>query len=82
VEAFAAQADGARLLLKKVGEPEQFGVAALDEEQKMIMEIQEKPKHPKSEYAVIGVYMYGPEVFGSSGVYLHRNGGTGDHFGE
>jgi len=63
VEAFAAQEDGARLLLKKVGEPERFGVAALDEERKMILEIEEKPKHPKSEHAVIGVYMYGPEVF-------------------
>jgi len=64
VEAFAAQEGGARLLLKKVGEPERFGVAALDEERKMILEIEEKPKHPKSEHAVIGVYMYGPEVFG------------------
>ena len=63
VEAFAAQEDGARLLLKKVGEPERFGVAALDEERKMILEIEEKPKHPKSEFAVIGVYMYDPSVF-------------------
>jgi len=63
VEAFAAQKDGARLLLKKVGEPERFGVAALDEERKMILEIEEKPKHPKSEFAVIGVYMYDPSVF-------------------
>jgi glucose-1-phosphate thymidylyltransferase len=63
VEAFATQEDGVRLLLKKVGEPERFGVAALDEERKMILEIEEKPKHPKSEFAVIGVYMYDPSVF-------------------
>jgi glucose-1-phosphate thymidylyltransferase len=63
VQAFTAQEDGARLLLKKVGEPERFGVAALDEDRRMILEIDEKPKHPRSEYAVIGVYMYGPEVF-------------------
>jgi glucose-1-phosphate thymidylyltransferase len=63
VVAFAAQESGARLLLKKVGEPERFGVAALDEERKMILEIEEKPKHPKSEFAVIGVYMYDPSVF-------------------
>jgi glucose-1-phosphate thymidylyltransferase len=53
----------ARILLKKVEGPERYGVAALDERNKMILEIEEKPKSPKSNYAVIGVYMYNPSVF-------------------
>jgi len=63
VEAFLRQSIGARILLKKVGDPERFGVAALDEQRKMILEIEEKPKEPKSNYAVIGVYMYDRSVF-------------------
>jgi len=63
VEAFREQSSGARVLLKKVGDPERFGIAALDERNKMILEIEEKPKNPKSNYAVIGVYMYDPSVF-------------------
>ena len=58
VEAYMHQAKGARVLLKKVGDPERFGVAALDEQRKMILEIEEKPKQPRSNYAVIGVYLY------------------------
>jgi glucose-1-phosphate thymidylyltransferase len=46
-----------------VGDPERFGVAALDEQRKMILEIEEKPKQPRSNYAVIGVYMYDSTVF-------------------
>jgi len=64
VEAYLHQPEGARILLKKVGDPERFGVAALDEQKKMILEIEEKPRQPKSNFAVIGVYMYDPSVFG------------------
>lgn len=63
VDAFKKQPAGAKVLLKRVGDPERFGVAALDEHNKMIMKIEEKPDHPKSDYAVIGVYMYDPLVF-------------------
>jgi len=63
VDAYAKQGCGARVLLKKVGDPERFGIAALDERSKMILEIEEKPAHPKSNYAVIGVYMYDDTVF-------------------
>ena len=61
VEAFKKQQIGARILLKEVGEPERFGVAALDEKQ--IISIEEKPKHPNSNYAVVGCYMYDSQVF-------------------
>ncbi len=61
VEAFVAQKEGARVLLKQVGDPERFGVAALDEE--TIVQIEEKPAKPKSNYAVVGCYMYDGGVF-------------------
>jgi len=61
VEQFRRQASGARVLLKEVGDPERYGVAALDEHQ--VVEIEEKPKSPKSSFAVVGLYMYDASVF-------------------
>lgn len=58
---FEEQEKGAKVLLKKVGEPERFGIAAIDEHQ--VINIDEKPDKPKSEYAVIGYYMYDNQVF-------------------
>ena len=63
VEGFKKQMSGAKVLLKKVGDPERFGIAALDEQNKMIIQIEEKPHDPKSNHAVIGVYMYDDKVF-------------------
>jgi glucose-1-phosphate thymidylyltransferase len=63
VETFKKQDSGAKVLLKKVGDPERFGVASLDEQSKMIIQIEEKSTSPKSDYAVIGVYMYDDGVF-------------------
>lgn len=61
VEAFEKQESGARILLKKVGDPERYGVAAIDE--KNVIQIEEKPMHPESDFAVIGYYMYDKNVF-------------------
>jgi glucose-1-phosphate thymidylyltransferase len=61
VRAFERQDRGARVLLKEVGDPERYGVAALDEHQ--VIEIQEKPKNPKSSFAVVGLYLYDTQVF-------------------
>jgi glucose-1-phosphate thymidylyltransferase len=61
VEAFRQQRNGARVLLKEVGDPERYGVAALDE--KHVVAIEEKPTNPKSNYAVVGCYMYDNKVF-------------------
>jgi len=58
---FLGQGSGARVLLKEVGDPERFGIAALDEHQ--ILEIEEKPNHPKSPFAVVGLYFYDEQVF-------------------
>ncbi|MBI3313336.1 MAG: NTP transferase domain-containing protein [Candidatus Omnitrophica bacterium] len=61
VERFKKQKTGARLLLKAVEDPERFGVAEFNG--KKIVRIVEKPKKPKSSYAVVGVYMYDANVF-------------------
>jgi glucose-1-phosphate thymidylyltransferase len=58
---FEAQPRGAKVLLKKVANPEAYGIAEI--EGGRIRRIVEKPKKPKSNLAVIGVYMYGPDVF-------------------
>lgn len=61
VDRFRKQGKGARVLLKKVSDPGRFGVASL--KGKKIVSIEEKPKRPKSDLAVTGVYMYDPMVF-------------------
>jgi glucose-1-phosphate thymidylyltransferase len=61
VDDFRKQPRGAKLLLKKVDDPERFGVAELKGEK--IVSIEEKPKKPKSNYAVTGIYMYDNQVF-------------------
>ena len=61
VEEFKKQQRGARILLKKVEDPGRFGVAEF--KGKKIVSIEEKPKKPKSDYAVTGIYMYDERVF-------------------
>lgn len=61
VQDFQDQYKGARVLLKKVDDPVRFGIAALDE--KKILQIEEKPAEPKSDFAVVGCYMYDNKVF-------------------
>jgi len=53
---------GARLFLKKVSDPERFGVPVFDSNRR-IVRIEEKPKEPKSNYAVTGLYIYDNKVF-------------------
>lgn len=61
VEAFEGQKDGAKILIKEVSDPQRFGVPVLDGTR--VVRIEEKPKHPKSKYAVTGIYMYDRSVF-------------------
>src|SRR4030042_1454376 len=58
---FASQKTGARILLKEVPNPERFGVAQISGDR--IIGIEEKPKKPKSHYAVTGIYFYDASVF-------------------
>lgn len=61
VTKFKQQKSGARIFLKEVPDPERFGVPVING--KKIIRIEEKPKNPKSKYAVTGVYMYDALVF-------------------
>jgi glucose-1-phosphate thymidylyltransferase len=58
---FRRQDSGAKILLKEVQDAERFGVAELREGK--IVGIEEKPRAPKSNYAVTGIYMYDGSVF-------------------
>jgi len=58
---FAKQAEGAKILLKEVTDAQRFGVAEVRGNH--VVGIEEKPKRPKSKYAVIGIYLYDHTVF-------------------
>lgn len=58
---FCEQPAGARVLLKKVPDPHRFGVAEVRDGK--VVGIVEKPKEPKSNYAVTGIYFYDAAVF-------------------
>lgn len=60
-ENFEKQKEGAKILLKEVPDPHRFGVPELDGDR--IVRVEEKPKNPKSKYAVIGIYFYDSMVF-------------------
>ncbi len=60
-ENFERQSAGAKILLKKVHDPERFGVPEFDGDK--IVKIVEKPKQPKSDFAVIGIYFYDSTVY-------------------
>jgi len=61
VKNFQNQKSGAKILLKEVTDAQRFGVAELRGEH--VVGIEEKPKAPKSNYAVIGIYLYDASVF-------------------
>jgi glucose-1-phosphate thymidylyltransferase len=61
IRSYEAQGKGAKIILKKVPDPDRFGVPELNGQR--VLRIEEKPKSPKSEYAVIGIYLYDGEVY-------------------
>jgi glucose-1-phosphate thymidylyltransferase len=61
VEAFAQQQKGARVFLTEVENPSEYGIAQLNGNK--IAGIIEKPQDPLTNLAVVGVYMYPPDVF-------------------
>jgi len=57
----AALNDGARVFGYRVRDPERYGVVEFDGEGRALS-LEEKPAHPKSRFAVPGLYFYGPDV--------------------
>lgn len=60
-QSFERQGKGAKIFLKQVHDPHRFGVAEMTDGK--ILSIEEKPKQPKSNFAVTGIYMYDGRVF-------------------
>jgi glucose-1-phosphate thymidylyltransferase len=58
---FHEQKTGAKILIQEVSDPHRFGVPELDGDK--IVSIEEKPKAPKSSFAVTGIYFYDETVF-------------------
>jgi glucose-1-phosphate thymidylyltransferase len=61
VDEFSKGKFDAQILLTRVKNPGDFGVAELDGDR--VVGLEEKPKHPKSDYALVGVYMFTPRIF-------------------
>ena len=63
VQEFAREKPAAQILLARVPDPQQFGVAELRDGR--VIRLVEKPKEPIGDLALVGVYMFGPQVFES-----------------
>ena len=61
VDAFRREGPAAQILLARVPDPQMFGVAELSDGK--VVRLIEKPSVPKSDLALVGVYMFGPAVF-------------------
>jgi len=61
VDDFRKQKRGAKVVLKEVPDPERFGVAEIKDDK--IVNIVEKPKEPKTKWAVTGLYMYDQQIW-------------------
>jgi glucose-1-phosphate thymidylyltransferase len=62
VDNYQRQSAGAKILIREVPDPQRYGVAELSGQN--IAGIEEKPRNPKSNFGVTGIYMYDADVFG------------------
>jgi glucose-1-phosphate thymidylyltransferase len=58
---YRKQGSGAKIMLKRVSDPQRFGVPELDGDK--VLNIEDKPGKPKSDFAVVGIYFYDKTVF-------------------
>jgi glucose-1-phosphate thymidylyltransferase len=61
VERYERQNEGAKIIIREVPDPQRFGVPVIQGDK--IVAIEEKPRQPKSPYAVTGIYMYDQQVW-------------------
>ncbi len=61
VEEFRTSRPDASIMLTQVADPRQFGVAELDDTGQLIG-LEEKPRHPKSDLALVGIYLFTPAI--------------------
>ncbi len=61
IDRFETQKEGAMVLLKQVPDPHRFGVAEIQNDR--VIRVEEKPKKPKTDYVVTGIYFYDNSVF-------------------
>src|ERR1019366_2670293 len=61
VEEFRSARPDAQIMLTQVPDPREFGVAELDAAGQVVR-LEEKPEHPKSDLALVGVYMFTPAI--------------------
>ena len=64
VEEFKSSGPEASILLTQVDDPSAYGVAELDGDR--VVKLVEKPENPRSDLALVGVYMFSPEIFGAA----------------
>lgn len=62
IEQFGNSNYNAQIVLKRVANPQQYGVAELDEHGK-ILRLTEKPREPRSNLALVGIYMFDPSIW-------------------
>jgi glucose-1-phosphate thymidylyltransferase len=62
VEEFAAHRPEAQIMLQRVSNPQAFGVAELDAATGLVKRLEEKPRQPKSDLALVGVYLFTPAI--------------------
>jgi len=61
VDEFREQRPNCQILLARVPNPQQFGVAEIEDDR--VIRLEEKPKQPRSDLALVGVYMFDQHVF-------------------
>lgn len=62
IEQFGRSEHNAQIVLKRVPNPQQYGVAELDD-RGQILRLTEKPREPRSDLALVGIYLFDPSIW-------------------